>query len=139
MIRKLKKIDIDRVSEIWLNANLRAHNFIPKSYWKDNLKLLKKMLPESEVYVYGSDNEIQGFIGIMDNYIAGIFVSEKYQSRGIGKQLLDFIKSIKRELNLNVYEKNIRALRFYKRENFKIKSKKIDEATGENEYLLEWK
>lgn len=29
MIRKLQDADIDRVADIWLDANLRAHCFIP--------------------------------------------------------------------------------------------------------------
>lgn len=37
-IRKLQKSDIDRVVDIWLNANLNAHYFIPSQYWNDNFE-----------------------------------------------------------------------------------------------------
>ena len=35
--------------------------------------------------MYEDDKMIQGFIGINDEYIEGIFVSDEMQSRGIGK------------------------------------------------------
>ena len=34
MIRKMQNIDIDRVADIWLKTNLKAHYFIPEQYWK---------------------------------------------------------------------------------------------------------
>ena len=78
------------------------------------------MLPQAEVYVYEDDKIIQGFIGINDEYIEGIFVSDEMQSCGIGKLLLDYIKNKKIRLRLNVYQKNARALSFYQREGFDI-------------------
>lgn len=42
MIRVLQKADIERVVDIWLDTNLKAHYFIPGQYWKDNIDLVKK-------------------------------------------------------------------------------------------------
>ena len=36
MIRKLPNGDIDRVADIWLKTNLKAHYFISNQYWKSN-------------------------------------------------------------------------------------------------------
>lgn len=52
------------------------------------------MLSQAEVYVYEDNSSIQGFIGLEHNYISGIFVRHELQSRNIGKQLLDFAKTI---------------------------------------------
>ena len=139
MIRKLQDADIDRVADIWLDANLRAHCFIPPQYWKSNFDPVKEMLPQAEVYVYENDREIWGFIGLNGAYIEGIFVSSEMQSRGIGKHLLDFVKTKKTELRLNVYQKNMRAIRFYQREGFKILREGMDEATGEKDYEMTWR
>ena len=139
MIRKLQDADIDRVTDIWLDANLRAHSFISPQYWKGNFETVKKMLPQAEVYVYENDREIWGFIGLNGEYIEGIFVSGEMQSRGIGKRLLDFVKTKKTELRLNVYQKNMRAIRFYQREGFKILREGMDEATGEKDYEMTWR
>lgn len=138
MIRKLQKIDINRVADIWLKTNLKAHYFIPEQYWTNNYEVVKEMLPQAEVYVYEDDKIIQGFIGINDEYIEGIFVSDEMQSRGIGKILLDYIKDKKDRLQLKVYQKNVRAMSFYQREGFTIQSEEMDEFTGEKEYVMNW-
>lgn len=139
MIRELKEQDLNRTANIWLNTNINTHNFISEQYWKDNYESVKEMFSEAEMYVYENGNMIQGFIGLYDNYIAGIFVAEDAQSVGIGKQLLDFAKTIKKQLKLNVYKKNIRAIKFYQREGFVITDESTDEHTGEKEYDMIWK
>ena len=138
MIRKLQKVDINRVADIWLKTNLKAHFFIPEQYWISNYEFVKEMLPQAEVYVYEDDKMIQGFIGVSDEYIEGIFVSDEMQSRGIGKILLDYIKDKKDRLQLKVYQKNVRAMSFYQREGFTIQSESMDEFTGEKEYVMNW-
>ena len=95
MIRKLLNGDIDRVADIWLKTNLKAHYFISNQYWKSNYELVKEMMSQSEVYVYEDDKMIQGFVGLNAEYIEGIFVSDEMQSCGIGKLLLDYVKDKK--------------------------------------------
>ena len=138
MIRKLQNVDINKVVDIWLKTNLEAHDFIPGQYWTSNYEAVKKMLPQAEVYVYEDNKIIQGFVGVRDEYIEGIFVSGKMKSHGIGKALLDYIKDKKARLQLNVYQKNVRAMSFYQREGFTIQSEGLDEFTGEKEYVMEW-
>ena len=139
MIRKLLNGDINRVADIWLKTNLKAHYFIPEQYWTNNYEVVKEMLPQADVYVYEDDKMIQGFLGVRDEYIEGIFVSDEIQSCGIGKLLLDYIKDKKVSLRLNVYQKNARAISFYQREGFIIQCEDLDEATGEKEYTMLWK
>lgn len=138
MIRRLQRTDISRVADIWLDTNLKVHYFISAQYWKSNFDLVKEMLSQSEVYVYDNGEKIQGFIGLSDEYIEGIFVHGEMQSQGVGKLLLDFIKDRKEKLRLNVYQKNIRAIHFYQREGFEIQCEGFDETTGEKEYVMIW-
>lgn len=138
-IRKLQKTDINRVAEIWLTANRNAHAFIPAAYWESHLDFVKNMLPQTEVYVYETNQTIQGFIGINGEFIEGLFVANEMQSHGIGKLLLDFLKEKKTKLSLNVYQKNTRAIRFYQREGFQTQCEGLDEATGEKDYEMVWK
>ncbi len=140
MIRKMEGKDIPDVLQIWLETNIRAHNFIEKEYWTGNYEMVKQILPEAEVYVYEDEKngQIAGFIGINNQYVEGLFVKESAQSRGIGKQLLDHAKSRKTELRLGVYQKNVRAMRFYLRENFLIQTEEMDEDTNEKEYIMGW-
>ena len=72
MIRKLAQEDLEAVMGIWLEANLKAHDFIEADYWKSNFEAVKETLAQAEVYVYTEDTKIKGFIGIVEGYIAGL-------------------------------------------------------------------
>jgi len=132
MIRVVQKTDITKVADIWLDTNIKAHNFISAQYWESNYELVKEMLLQAEVYVCESNGEIQGFIGLNGDYIEGIFVCDRLQSQGIGKLLLDFVKESRTQLSLNVYQKNTR-------EGFEIQNEGLDEATGEKDYVMTWR
>ena len=138
MIRELRKVDINKVAEIWLDTNIKTHYFISAQYWKSNFELVKELLLQATVYVYEDKQEIQGFIGISNEYIEGIFVSAEMQSQGIGKILLNYVKGKRNKLILNVYQKNTRAISFYQREGFEIQYSGLDEATGEKDYVMAW-
>ena len=138
MIRELRKVDINKVAEIWLDTNIKTHYFISAQYWKSNFELVKELLLQATVYVYEDEQEIQGFIGLSNEYIEGIFVSAEMQSQGIGKILLNYVKGKRNKLILNVYQKNTRAISFYQREGFEIQYSGLDEATGEKDYVMAW-
>ena len=139
MIRILQETDIDRVMALWLDTNLKTHDFVPAEYWRSNFEPVKEMLPQAEVYVYESAGEIQGFVGLSGEYIEGIFVVDEMQSQGIGRRLLDHMKATKDTLYLSVYQKNTRAIRFYHREGFVIQREGLDESTGEKEFTMLWR
>lgn len=141
MIRKFRKPDLDAVMQIWLASNMEAHDFIPSAYWMDHYDMVRTMLPEAEIYVHENKETktIDGFIGIHEDYIEGIFVKKSMRSKGIGKQLLDYAKNAKTRFVLNVYQKNNRAIRFYEREHFRIQSEGVDHDTSEKDLLMIWK
>ena len=58
LIRDMKSKEIKEVSQIWLSANLEAHDFIPASYWKGNLDLVREELPLAKVRVYEEEGKI---------------------------------------------------------------------------------
>lgn len=138
MIREFQMDDINKVADIWLDTNIKAHHFIPAQYWKSNFKSVKEALSYAEVYVYEHDREIQGFIGLNNEYVEGIFVSGEMQSKGIGKILINYAKEKKHKLLLNVYQKNTGAISFYQREGFEIQHSGFEEATKEKEYVMKW-
>ena len=96
MIRKLLNGDIDRVADIWLKTNLKAHYFISNQYWKSNYELVKEMMSQYEVYVFEADkNDTRICRTKMMNISKVFFVSDEMQSCGIGKLLLDYVKDKK--------------------------------------------
>lgn len=138
MIRKLAREDLEAVMTIWLETNLKAHDFIEADYWKNNFEVVQEALSQAEVYVYIGDTKIKGFIGIVEGYIAGLFVAEPYRSQGVGRQLLDKVKKLYPSLSLGVYVRNDKAVNFYLREGFKIIKEQEDESTHEKEYLMKY-
>lgn len=162
MIRMFVPEDLPEVMEIWLKTNQKAHDFISSEYWSGNYEMVREMMPRAEVYVFETDERkvrtageiceentgdirendnrsLTGFIGLTGDYIAGIFVRTEEQSRGVGKQLLDYVKKERMRLTLQVYEKNERAIHFYQREDFRVIHRDVDEDTGEMEFVMGWK
>lgn len=141
MIRAFEENDLTAIMQIWLDTNIKAHYFIPKEYWTDNYEMVRSVLPQAEIYVYENDvtKQIDGFIGLSNEYIEGIFVREDVQSKGIGKQLLEYAKCVKSNMSLCVYQENTRAIQFYQREQFVIQSENIDDNTNQKEYVMIWK
>lgn len=141
MIRTFEENDLTAIMQIWLDTNIKAHYFIPKEYWTDNYEVVKSVLPQAEIYVYENDatKQIDGFIGLSNEYIEGIFVRESVQSNGIGKQLLAYAKSVKSNIYLCVYQQNTRAIQFYQKEQFVIQSENTNDNTNQKEYVMIWK
>lgn len=139
MIEELNKKDINQIMDIWLKENKRTHNYIPEEYWDNHFEDVKKGILKAKIYVYKEKEEICGFIGLSDTYIAGIFVKAKKQSMGIGRNLIQYCKSKYPELMLSVYVKNERAIAFYEKEEFKIVKEETDKTTNEKEYVMVWK
>ncbi|WP_310602356.1 N-acetyltransferase [Anaerosporobacter sp.] len=138
MIRKFEEYDTEQIMQLWLAGNIEIHNFIPKEYWISNYTFVEKELLKADVYVYESDKKIRGFIGMVENYIAGIFVDSNFRSTGVGKSLLEYIKERNSLFTLHVYQQNQRAVEFYLREGFVVVSEGLEKETGKMEYTMEW-
>ena len=138
MIRQLQNKDIDKIMGIWLESTIYAHKFISKEYWNENYNIVKDVyIPMSKTFVYEDNDDIRGFISIINNdFIGALFVEKNYQSQGIGKSLIDYAKNLYDNLSLAVYKENEKALEFYKKMEFKIISENINEDTNCVEYIM---
>jgi putative acetyltransferase len=138
-IRKMKVEDVKKLTDIWLQTSLKAHDFIPGEYWHNNKSLMEeKYLPNSEVYIAQEGESIHGFIALAENHVASIFVSTELQGKGTGTLLLDYAKKLRQELTLSVYQKNVQGVGFYKSKGFKVVGETIDQPTGEKEFSMLW-
>ncbi|MFM2487182.1 GNAT family N-acetyltransferase [Enterococcus avium] len=141
MIRRIETItdaDLETIAFIWLRSNLESHAFIDRNYWLKNYQTVKASLTTADLYAYYHNEKIIGFLGLIDEYIAGIFVLQEYRSLGIGGQLLARIKEKHSKLLLSVYQKNERAVQFYLKQGFTIQKETTDYETTEEEFLMEW-
>lgn len=137
-VRILKENEIDEVMRIWLDSTIAAHDFIPKEYWEKNYDLVKDAyIPNSETFVYEENEVIKGFISIIDkDFIGAIFVDPDFQGRGIGKDLISYVKDRFDGLALNVYSDNIKAVKFYESQGFRKIEEQTEESTGKKELLM---
>lgn len=141
MIRPYNKPDVDSILHIWLYTSIQAHSFIPANYWRSKQEDMKNIyFPASETYIYESDTtkEILGFISLVDNYLAAIFVKPDNQRKGIGTLLLNHAKAIRDELTLHVYLENSSSIDFYTKNGFTILDQQTDPNTGAQELKMKW-
>lgn len=124
--------------EIWLSGNLDAHPFVDPEYWRDHFAEVREAVSAAETLVFADHGQIQGFLGLVDCSVAGLFVRREYRSMGIGKALLDAAKQRHPQLTLHVYRDNSSAFQFYLREGFEILDTALDGDTGVWEYTMEF-
>lgn len=133
----VKKPDIEAVLDIWLEASIKAHNFVPATYWESKLDAMREVyLPASESFVYEKDNVIMGFIAVHHKTLAALFVSPSRQGGGIGSSLIAFVKAKYQALELSVYKANKASIAFYEKHGFTMVGERLDEHTGHPELVM---
>ena len=143
MIRKARIEDVGRIAEI-LVFNKRL-NFFP--IFQDvqySFKELNVMNVASELldsyyhfYVY-DDGVIKGIMEIVGHELVTLYVDSFFQNEGIGSQLVEYAIDKHQIQYLWALEKNVNAIRFYKRHGFVVSDeKKFEEDTIE--YLVKLK
>ncbi len=138
-IRKITELDIPEIVDIWYEASVQAHDFIPTSYWEANKELMKSTyIKMSETYLANNGKVAMGFISLIDDYLAAIFVKPEYQGNGAGSLLIRYAMEHHKSLQVKVYCKNIKSVEFYTWKGFSIVSESKDENTGENEFVMQW-
>jgi len=78
------------------------------------------------VWVAEMGDRIAGFCTRDNDNIGALYVVAEARSTGIGKRLLDMAKAHRDWITVWAYEKNIHALRFYKREGLVEVSREIE-------------
>lgn len=137
-LENLTDADNQVLMAIWLAGNLDAHPFVAASYWHDQAAKVADQLTQASIYVVKQDHQIVGFAGMQRHYLAGMFVKPGFRDNGIGSLLLFALKSDYKQIRLNVYEKNAKAIRFYQRHDFAEKERGVDSETNEVELTMKW-
>jgi putative acetyltransferase len=119
-IRAYGPSDQQLLSSIWFEASMTAHAFLGEQRLRQQRKLIEEIyLPQADTWVACMKDEPIGFIGLIDNFIGGLFVSTSHQGNGIGKALLSHALTLKGGLSLDVYAANQNARQFYLRNGFR--------------------
>jgi len=103
-------------------------------YSRSSPEMIKKWIKNFErfksgTFVVEENDKIIAYIafGIKEDflYIGDLYVKSKYRKRGFGKKLIEIVESAQKNLNkkniiVNVRKRNTRAMRFYRKNGFKI-------------------
>lgn len=116
MISELTKEEVQEVIQLgtMLNPNFS------KLFHIENLN------PNETIYIYKENNNIKGFIHTQNGLdiidLLNIIVKSEFQNQGIGSILLKYIIDNKQDkkIMLEVRSKNINAIKFYQKYDFKI-------------------
>ncbi|MDR8015098.1 N-acetyltransferase [Ectopseudomonas guguanensis] len=139
MIRPYHPTDSDAVLDLWLRASILAHDFVPESFWREQLPAMRELyLPQAETLVLEEKGQVLGFASLHEQRLAALFVNPDAQGRGLGRRLLDDAKSRRDSLELGVYRANARAVAFYRAGGFVTLNETRDPHTGQPELTMRW-
>lgn len=130
--------ELTQLMHIWLQGNLDAHPFVPADYWQSMVPAVAEQLPQATLYAATEGEMIIGFAGLVDDYIAGIFVAETHRDQGVGHTLLTQLQSDYQRLQLDVYTQNERAICFYQRHGFQAQPATMEPDTHQPEQRMVW-
>ena len=83
MLRASRSDDMDEIVEIWLLASLQAHDFVDAScWWQAQEDLRTRYLDHARIWVFEERGELLGFMALVDDYLAALFVRPDRQGRG---------------------------------------------------------
>ncbi|KYG75941.1 GNAT family N-acetyltransferase [Roseivirga spongicola] len=137
-LEELKKLSVDTFSDTFTEQNneIQMKAYLEKAFNTDQLRS-ELSNPESFFYFVKEEDKILGYLKlntktaqtdqVLDSSleIERIYLTQEAQGKGIGKLLMDFsIAEVKRRnllcLWLGVWEKNEKAIAFYKSYGFEV-------------------
>ena len=142
-IRQATINDLSRIAEIVIfNYRLNFYPIFKEDAFYFNELQVPKLMEEYKDYVdrmwVYDDGAIKGVIQIENSEIKKLFVEPALQGKSIGSSLLKYAIVEHKANTLWALEKNVRAIRFYKRHGFNVTTdKKLEEDT--TEYLVRLK
>ena len=133
MIRPYRPEDLDAVVTVWAKASAVAHPFFSAEFVaEEHRNISTEFLPSAETWVWQSDGQVVGFISLLGNEVGAIFVHPKFQRVGIGRALMDHVRGLRAELELEVFTENELGRAFYEKYGFELMQEYVDDQTGLN-------
>ncbi len=131
IIRRFRAADTDRLADIWLEASRSVHGFLGEAELRRQQGLVaEQYLPKGETWVAVADGRPVGFIGLLDDFIGGLFVAPEAQRQGVGRALVEYALASRGRLELEVYAANTTARGFYARLGFVETGRRAEDDLG---------
>lgn len=136
VIRPYNSEDEESILAVWLRSTVKGQDFLPQLFWESKLNEVRTTyLPTAVTFVAEENGRILGFISLLDCMIGGLFVDTDCQGRRIGTSLVEYARSHTGQLlEVEVYEQNDEARKFYKKCGFAERERYLQQET--NEILL---
>lgn len=108
-----------------------AHPFLPPAFLeRERGEIANVHLPNAETWVWETEGRVVGFISLLGNEIGGLFVEPQFHRSGIGRALIDQARTLRGELEVEVFEKNHLGREFYAKIGFRPIHRTVHEPTG---------
>ncbi len=131
MIRAYQPDDLFAVQEVWYQASLVAHPFLEDDFLMlERKRIADVYMPLAETWVYVLNEEVIGFLSLIEHEVGAIFVHPDQQNKGMGRALMDHACTQSATLELDVFKANAIGRRFYERYGFMPLKEHIHEETG---------
>ncbi len=137
IIRKYRDSDLEVLLSSWENGSKLAHPFLTTELLATTRKNIPiVLLPKSETWVCEYNSEVVGFISLIGNEIAALFVQPEHHGIGLGRALVDKAFELHESLEVEVFKVNSIGLQFYLKYGFVTFLEKIHEITNKKVFRM---
>jgi putative acetyltransferase len=131
VIRPYDSRDLGAVLRVWENASAVGHPFLSDDFLAvERARIEHEHLLHAETWVWEAEGRVAGFIALAGNEVGGLFVDADLHGCGIGRALVEHAYGLRRELEVEVFERNTRGGAFYRACGFRELAKDVHAETG---------
>ncbi len=139
-IEKYTDKDREQILKIWEKSVKATHDFLKPTDFEEIKKLVQTInFNDFEVYCLKRNNEVAGFIGLVERKIEMLFFLPEYIGKGLGRGLTEFACSELEADKVDVNEQNKNAVKFYEKLGFKTYERTDKDDQGKEYPLLRMK
>lgn len=115
IIRQASAADYPQLLDIWLLSVRATHHFLQESDIEALLPQLRDIyLPVVDVWVaVDVKDHPLGFIGLNQSHVEMLFINPDLRGQGMGRALLDHVRSSRSTMSVDVNEQKPQAVGFY--------------------------
>lgn len=121
-LNNINEDDIRDILKVWESSVRATHDFLNE---EDILSLIPNVIEGANyvndlLCVKNDKGIIKACMGVHNNKIEMLFISDDYRGRGIGKKLIEYAIKILNVNYVDVNEQNLQAVGFYKHIGFEV-------------------
>lgn len=135
-IQQACKSDYPQMMDVWESAVKATHSFLNPEDFEFYKKLIPDFFPLVNSYVLRSGTDIFAFLGVADDKLEMLFVSDNAQGQGYGKLLLEYAIENLYITKVDVNEQNKQAIGFYQKFGFRIVGRSEKDSIGKDYPIL---